>query len=28
MFILTLFDLKYETSVSIYEFETMIVLKW
>jgi len=25
---LTLVDLEYETSVSIWEFEIMIVLKW
>jgi len=28
MFTLTLVDLQYETSVSIWEFEMMIVLKW
>jgi len=28
MFILTLVDLEYETSVSLWEFEMMIVLKW
>jgi len=28
MFILTLVDLEIETSVSIWEFEFMIVLKW
>jgi len=28
MFTLTLVDLEYETSVSIWEFEIMIVLKW
>jgi len=28
MFSLTLFDIGYETSVSIWEFEMMIVLKW
>jgi len=28
MFTLTLVDLEYETSVSIWEFEMMIVLKW
>jgi len=28
MFTVTLVDLEYETSVSIGEFEMMIVLKW
>jgi len=28
MFTLTLVDLEYETSVSIWEFEMMILLKW
>jgi len=28
MFTLTLVELEYETSVSIWEFEMMIVLKW
>jgi len=28
MFTLTLVDLEIETSVSIWEFEMMIVLKW
>jgi len=28
MFTLTLVDLEYETRVSIWEFEMMIVLKW
>jgi len=28
MFTLTLFDLLYETSVSIWECEMMILLKW
>jgi len=28
MFTLTLFKLEYEASVSIWEFEMMIVLKW
>jgi len=28
MFTLTLFAIEYETSVSIWEFEMMIVLKW
>jgi len=28
MFTLTFFDLEYETSVSIWEFEMMIELKW
>jgi len=28
MFTLTLVDLEYETSVSVWEFEIMIVLKW
>jgi len=28
MFTLTLVDLEYENSVSIWEFEIMIVLKW
>jgi len=28
MFTLTLVDLEYETSVSIWEFKMMIVLKW
>jgi len=28
MFTLTLVDLEYETSVSIWEFEIMIVQKW
>jgi len=28
MFTLTLDELEYETSVSIWEFEMMIVLKW
>jgi len=28
MFTLTLVDLEYETSVSIWEFEIMIVRKW
>jgi len=28
MFTFTLVDLEYETSVSIWEFEMMIVLKW
>jgi len=28
MFTLILVDLEYETSVSIWEFEMMIVLKW
>jgi len=28
MITLTLDDLEYETSVSIWEFEMMIVLKW
>jgi len=28
MFTLTLVDLDYEISVSIWEFEMMIVLKW
>jgi len=28
MFALKLVDLKYETSVSIWEFEIMIVLNW
>jgi len=28
MFTLTLFDLVYETSVSIWEFAMMILLKW
>jgi len=28
MFTLTLVDLEYETSVSIWEFEMMIVIKW
>jgi len=28
MFILTLIDLEWETSVSVWEFEMMIVLKW
>jgi len=27
MFSMTLFDLEYETMVSIWEFETMIVIK-
>jgi len=28
MFTLTLVDLEYETSVSVWEFEMLIVLKW
>jgi len=28
MFTFTLVDLEYESSVSIWEFEMMIVLKW
>jgi len=28
MFTLTLVDLEYETSVSIWEFQMMIALKW
>ena len=28
MFILTLVDLEYDTSVSVWEFEMMILLKW
>jgi len=28
MFSLTLVDLEYETSVSIWEFEMIILLKW
>jgi len=28
MFTLNLVELEYETSVSIWEFEMMIVLKW
>jgi len=28
MFTLTLVNLEYETSVSIWEFEIVIVLKW
>jgi len=28
MYTLTLVDLEYETSVSIWDFEMMIVLKW
>jgi len=28
MFTLTFVDFEYETSVSIWEFEMMIVLKW
>jgi len=28
MFTLTFVDLEYETSVSIWEFEMMFVLKW
>jgi len=28
MFTLTLVELEYETSVPIWEFEMMIVLKW
>jgi len=28
MFTLTFVDLEYETSVSIWEFEMVIVLKW
>jgi len=28
MFTLTLFDLEHETSVSIWEFEMMMVLIW
>jgi len=28
MFKLNLLDLEYETSVSVWEFEIMIVLKW
>jgi len=28
MFTLTLVDLEYETKVSIWEFEMLIVLKW
>jgi len=28
MFTLTLVDIEYETSVCIWEFEMMIVLKW
>jgi len=28
MFTLTLVDLEYETSVSIWQLEIMIVLKW
>jgi len=28
MFTLSLVELEYETSVSIYEFEMMIVIKW
>jgi len=28
MFTLTYVDLEYETSISIWEFELMIVLKW
>jgi len=28
MLTLTLVDIEYETSVSIWEFEMMIVLKW
>jgi len=28
MFTLTLVDLEYEISVSIWEFEMMILLKW
>jgi len=28
MFTLTLVELEYETSVSIWEFEMMIVIKW
>jgi len=28
MFTWTLVDLEYDTSVSIWEFEMMIVLKW
>jgi len=28
MFTLTYVDLKYETSISIWEIEMMIVLKW
>jgi len=28
MFTLTYFDLEYETSISISEFELIIVLKW
>jgi len=28
MFTLKLVDIEYETSVSIWEFEMMIVLKW
>jgi len=28
MFTLTLVELKYETIVSVWEFEVMIVLKW
>jgi len=28
MFTLTLVDLEYDTSFSIWEFEMMIVLKW
>jgi len=28
MFTMTYVDLEYETSISIWEFEIMIVLKW